>query len=194
VAETRRGLTAEERMKQLQRDKALLRRERLLREVAGPRWHRMIRIVPVLFRREGRVVARLLQSEPEAVIEALKRDAVFALDTAMRIAHGFGFLASYEVQAYLTTPEPLDRLADAGLVSAEPFSDTTLARPWPGPRRLLASIVEELPAWRMTKKGFRVVTAERLGQELIGAVGARADLFALFERAEELMIPLTRNA
>lgn len=184
MAETRRGLTAEQRLKALQRDRAVLRRERLLREVAGPRWHRMVRIVPVLFRREGKLAVRALLAEPAIVAEALKVEAVFALDTAMRLAHGYGFLAIREVQVYLTSPEPLERLASAGLISSDPLTDTTLVRPWPGPPRLLACIVEEPPPSRQVAGGFHVVTAERLARELIGAVGPRADLFALLETAE----------
>lgn len=184
MAETRRGLTAEERMRELQRDQAALRRERMLREVAGPRWRRMVRTVPVLFRLQGQVVARVLQADPESVIHALRADAVFALDTAMRLAHGFGFLSVREVQAYLTSPEPLERLAEKGLISLHSSSDTTLIRPWPGPPRLLACLVEELPPWRELEEGYRIVTRERLGRELIGAVGPRTDLFALFEKAE----------
>ena len=116
---------------------------------------------------------------------ALRPDVVFALDTAMRLAHGFGFLAVREVQAYLTSPEPLDRLVKEGLIASQSFADTTLIRPWPGPPRLLACRVEELPPWRELPGGYRVVTRERLGRELIGAVGPRADLFALYEKAEE---------
>jgi len=184
MAETRRGLTAEERMRELRRDQAVLRRERMLREVAGPRWRRMVRIVPVLFRREGQVSARVLQADIETVIDALRPDAVFALDTAMRLAHGYGFLSVREIQAYLISPEPLDRLAEKGLIALQPFADTTLVRPWPGPPRLLACRVEDLPPWRELPGGYRVVTRERLGRELIGAVGPRADLFALYEKAE----------
>ncbi|HKH49794.1 MAG TPA: hypothetical protein VKM72_34505 [Thermoanaerobaculia bacterium] len=184
MAEARRGLTAEERMRELERDQAVLRRERMLRELAGPRWRRMARTVPVLFRREGKVVAKVLLADIESVIEALRPDAVFALDTAMRLAHGFGFLTVREVQAYLTSPEPLDRLAEMGLIEPRPFADTTLIRPWPGPLRLLACLVEELPPWRELAGGYRVVTRERLGREIVGAVGLRADLFALFEKAE----------
>lgn len=168
----------------LERDRAILRRERLVREVAGPRWQRMVRIVPVLFRGEGRVVARVLRAEPAAVIAALQRDAIFALDTAMRLAHGFGFLACHEVQAYLRSTEPLERLAREGLIAAEPYRDTTLVRPWPGPLRLLACIVDALPASRVVSGHYRIVTAERLKRELIGAVGPRADLFAVLEKAE----------
>jgi hypothetical protein len=118
------------------------------------------------------------------VIEALRPDAVFALDTAMRLAHGFGFLAVREIQAYLTSQEPLDRLAESGLIARQSFADTTLIRPWPGPPRLLACLVEELPPWRELPGGYRAVTRERLGRELIGAVGPRTDLFALYEKAE----------
>jgi hypothetical protein len=184
MAEARRGLTAEERMQELQRDRAVLRRERMVREMAGPRWRRMVRIVPVLFRREGQVAARALQADIAAVIEALRPDAVFALDTAMRLAHGFGFLSVREVQVYLTSLEPLDRLAQEGLIATQTSADTTLIRPWPGPPRLLACLVEDLPPWREIAGGYRIVTRDRLGRELIGAVGSRADLFALFEKAE----------
>lgn len=184
MSEPRRGLTAEQRLETLQRDRAALRRERMVRQVAGPRWHRMVRIVPVLFRREGALVVRALHAEPAVVAEALREDAVFALDAAMRLAHGHGFLAVREVQAYLTSAEPIDRLARAGLISSESLADTTLVRPWPGPLRLLACLVDELPPSRTVAGGFRVVTAERLARELIGAVGPRADLFALLERAE----------
>jgi hypothetical protein len=184
MAEARRGLTAEERMQELQRDQAVLRRERMLREVAGPRWSRMIRIVPVLFRLQGQLVARVLQADIQSVIDALRPDAVFALDTAMRLAHGFGFLSVREIHAYLISPEPLDRLVESGLIAPQSFADTTLVRPWPGPPRLLACLVEDLPPSREVAEGYRVVTRERLGRELIGAVGPRADLFALFEKAE----------
>jgi len=97
---------------------------------------------------------------------------------------GAGFLAGGDVQVYLTSAAPLARLADAGLIDAAPCPDTVLVRPWPGPPRLLASIVDELPASRIGPGGHRVVSADRLQRELIGAVGARADLFALLERAE----------
>ncbi|HSF42964.1 MAG TPA: hypothetical protein VLT87_24395 [Thermoanaerobaculia bacterium] len=185
MVEARRGLTAEERFNALLRDKERLRRERLQRELAGPRWHRMVRIIPVLFRMEGTFEARLLRAEAREVIEALRQDGVFALDTAMRLAHGFGFLAGGDVQVYLTSPEPLSRLAEAGLVEAQPYTDPVLVRPWAGPPRLLACVVAEMPPSRLVGSGYRVVTAERLGREMIGAVGARADLFAAFEKAEE---------
>jgi len=184
VPDTRRFLTADERLKQLQRDRKLLRRERMIREVAGPVWHRMVRVVPLSFEGQGRLVARVLLASREAVMEALRSEAVFAVDTAMRLAHGAGFLAVQEVQAYLAGPEPLDRLAAAGLISAEDDFDSILVRPWPGPIRLLACLVDELPPSRVVQGDYRVVTRERLGQELVGTVGPRADLFVLYEKVE----------
>lgn len=144
----------------------------------------MVGIVPIAFRLEGALAARVMAADRETVIDALRDDAAFALDTAMRLSRGHGFLSSQDVQAYLLDTAPLDRLVAAGLVSAEPHRDTVLIRPWPGPPRLLACIVDELPASRIVKGGYRVVTAERLKRELVGAVGRRADLFALLERAE----------
>jgi hypothetical protein len=44
-------------------------------------------------------------------------------------------------------------------------------------------VTEQLPDSRTIEGGFRVVTQERLACELIGAVGLRADLFALLEHA-----------
>jgi hypothetical protein len=136
MAETRRGLTAEERM--LRRDRARLQRERMLREVAGPRWRRMVRIVPVLFRREGQLVARVLQADIETVVEALRSDAVFALDTPMRLAHGFGFLAVREIQVYLShqpgaAPPSGEGRPDCAATLRRYDSDPPLARSVPAP-------------------------------------------------------------
>jgi hypothetical protein len=184
MPDARRFLTADERLKQLQRDRKALRRERMIREVAGPVWHRMVRVVPLSFEGQGRLVARVLLASREDVIEALKPDAVFAVDTAMRLAHGAGFLAVQEIQAYLAGPEPLDRLAAAGLISKEDYFDSIIVRPWPGPSRMLACLVDELPPSRVVQGGYRVVTRERLGRELVGTVGPRADLFVLYEKGE----------
>ncbi len=184
MADRKRGLTAEERLAALKRDQARLRRERMLRELGGPIWRRMVDIVPVLFRLQGTTAVRALRAEPAQIIEALRDDAVFAVDTAMRLAHGAGFLAGGDVQAYLTSTEPLERLARAALIDAAPCADTMLVRPWPGQPRLFACVVSTLPPWRTLPGGHRIVTAERLRCELIGVVGARADLFALLERVE----------
>ncbi|HEX3531874.1 MAG TPA: hypothetical protein VH988_32855 [Thermoanaerobaculia bacterium] len=144
----------------------------------------MVRVVPLSFEGQGRLVARVLLGAREEVIEALRSDAVFAVDTAMRLAHGAGFLAVQEVHAYLAGPEPLERLAAAGLIAAEDYFDSILVRPWPGPTRLLACLVDELPPSRVVQGGYRVVTRERLGRELIGTVGPRTDLFGLYEKVE----------
>lgn len=194
MAEARRFLTADERLKQLRRDQKLLRKERMIREVAGPVWHRMVRVLPLSFAAQGRLVARELLGSRDAVIEALRPDAVFALDTAMRLAHGVGFLASQDIHAYLVGTEALGRLAAAGLVSPMDFADSTLVRPWPGPPRLLACLVDELPPWREVQGGYRVVTRERLGRELVGTVGPRADLFILYEKVEGMAAPASRPA
>ena len=186
MPDARKFLTADERLRQLERDRKILRRERMIREVAGPVWHRMVRVLPLSFEAQGRLVVRVILASREAVIEALKEDAVFAVDTAMRLAHGAGFLAVQEVQAYLLGEVPLDRLAAAGLISEEDSFDRVLVRPWAGPIRLLACLVDKLPPSREVAGGYRVVTPERLGRELVGTVGPRADLFVLYEKVEGL--------
>lgn len=177
----RRGLTADERMAELLRDRKRLQRERMEREVAGPRWHRMVRVIPAILPLQGELHVRQLTGPAPEVIAALTPDAVFAADTALRLERGRGFLAGGDVFAYLSSAEPLDRLAGAALVSAAPFSDTVLVRPWPGPPRLIAVVRPDFPPWRALPSGLRVVTRERLQRELIGLVGAKADLFALVE-------------
>jgi hypothetical protein len=184
MTDRRRGLTAEERMAALRRDRARLQRERMAREVAGPVWRRMIDVVPLLFRHEGTLLARVLCADRSAVIEALRDDAVFAGDTAMRLAYRAGFLVGGDVHAYLPSADPIERLVRQGLVDAAPCSDTLLVRPWAGPPRLLASVVAELPPSREAPGGQRIVGVDRLRRELVGTVGARADLFALLEQLE----------
>ncbi len=185
MSDVRRGLSAEQRLAQLQRDRARLRRNRLAREVAGAAGGRMLRVVPALFDMEGTVTARRLLATREAVIDALRDDAVFASDTAMRLRLGAGFLTGGDVHAYLCGAEALERLVGAGLVDAEPWPDVVLSRPWPGPARLLVCMTKTPPACVVLPSGHKVVAPERLRRELIGAVGARADLFALLERLEE---------
>lgn len=177
----RRALTADERMADLERGRERVRRERMLREVAGPRWQRMVRIVPALFDRQGEVHARILTAGRDAVIEALAPDAVFALDTAMRLARGYGFLRGGDVHCYLLDAEAMARVAERGLVSLVPYGDRVLLRPWSGPPRLLACVLPTFPPHRTLDSGLRVVDDDRLRRELIGAVGPRPDLFALAE-------------
>jgi len=176
-----RPLTADERLAQLAGDRARLRRERMIREVAGPRWRRMVRITPALFDRAGTLAVRRLLADRTAVIEALSPSAVFAVDTAMRLERGHGYLTGGDVFAYVNGPPAIDALVRAGLVSAEEYPDAVLVRPWPGPPRLLAALVDEPPPWVRLPSGHRVVTKERQARELIGTVGARSDLFALLE-------------
>lgn len=187
----RRFLTADERFATLQKDRARLRRQRLQRELAGPAWRRMVGVVPALFDRAGEPRAHVLIAERSRVIQALGEDAIFANDTAMRLLYGVGFLTGGDVHAYLANGTPLQRLIEEGMIERAATRDTTLVRPWPGPPRLLACIVDTMPPWCRAPGGLRAVTPERLRRELIGTVGARADLFALLERAEaSALVPL----
>lgn len=173
--------TVDAQLAAAQRERRRVARERMAREVAGDRWRRMTRIIPVLFRREGELVVRRLVQPWRAAVDALRgEDAVFAHDTALRLARGRGFLTGGDVFAYVTAGA-VERLAEHGVIAGEPHPDTALVRPWPGPPRLLACVVERLPEFRVVESATRVVTEERLRAELIGIVGLRPDLFALTE-------------
>lgn len=181
MAEGKKLLTVDERMTQVSRDKRRVLRARMQRDIAGVRWSRMVRIMPVFFERTGSLHAHVVRSDRSSVIDALRLDAVFALDTAMRMARGYGFLSSGDIHAYLLTTEPLVRLAETGRIEGTIHPDDVLVRPWAGPNRLLVSVVREFPPHCELESGHRVVTDERLRRELIGAVGARTDLFALLD-------------
>lgn len=185
MANTHRALTADERLARLKKDQARVRRERLARSVAGPAGRRCIQVVPAFFQHAGVLTCHVLEAPREDVIHALRADAIFAVDTAMRLAHGAGFLSSGDVQAYLSKPEVLTRLIGEGLLKPDRSSDTTLVRPYPGPPRLLACITPHPPPSVVTADGYTVVDPERLRRELVGTVGARADLFALLERLQQ---------
>jgi hypothetical protein len=184
MAERHRALTAEQRLAERQRDQARLRRARLQRELTGPLWNLMTRLVPILFVRQGTLACHVLTAPTEKILDALRLDAVFTLDTAMRIAHDAGIFPGGDIHAYTTSTDLPERLAAAGLIASTPCPDTTLVRPWPGPPRLFLAVVEEFPPSREIRGAFRAVEADRLRRELLGAVGPRADLFALLERLE----------
>lgn len=154
----------------------------MVRAVAGDRWRRMTRTVPVLFAREGALAVRTLSRPWDEVVAALRDEgAVFAHDTALRLARGYGFLTGGDVFAYVTDAATIDRLVARGVVPREAHQDAALVRPWAGPPRLLACVIDELPSHRVLADGARVVHDDRLRAELVGVVGLRADLFALAE-------------
>jgi hypothetical protein len=45
---------------------------------------------------------------------------------------------------------------------------------------------------RVVKGGYRVVTGERLGRELVGTVGPRTDLFVLYKKVEGIAAAASR--
>lgn len=173
--------TPEQTLAALQRDRRRVARERMVRSVAGDRWRRMTRLIPVLFRREGELCVHALRAPREEVVAALCDDGVFALDTALRLTRGRGFMTGGDLHVYVRERGAIERLARRGLIEPRSCADTSLVRPWPGPPRLFVCVVEEWPEHRVLPSGERVVTDARLRAELVGAVGLRPDLFALAE-------------
>lgn len=171
-------LTAQERLRRLTRDKRRVRRERLVRQAAGPLWERLRSVVPRVYLLAGPLEVHRLTADRELVLSALHGKAVLTLDTAMRSHTGFGLLAGSDVHLYLPDRRPLTALQEAGLVSPSPEPDRVLVRPWAGPPRLFAVITPDLPPHEPRPDGTLVVTREHLVREILGAVGLRFDLLA----------------
>lgn len=172
------ALTAEERLRRLTRDKRRVRRERLVREAAGPLWERLRSVVPRVYVLAGPLEVHRLTADRELVLSALHGKAVLTLDAAMRALTGVGLLAGSDLHLYLPDRGPLVALQEAGLVSPSPEPDKVLVRPWAGPSRLFAIITPDLPPHEPRPDGTLVVTREHLVREILGALGLRFDLLA----------------
>lgn len=173
--------TAAERLRRLARDKRRARRERLIREAAGPVWRAVRGVVPSVFSLAGPLEVRRLLAPRAVIEEALRGSAVLALDAAMRAHRGVGLFGGDDLHVYLEDRRPLEALVAAGLVSPEVEPDRVLVRPWAGPPRLFAVVVAPLPPNEPGPPGHetaRVVTREHLVREILGAVGLRFDLLA----------------
>ncbi|MCS6898488.1 MAG: hypothetical protein RMJ98_10745, partial [Myxococcales bacterium] len=141
--------TAEQRLVERRRGLARARRERLLREVEGSVGRRLLDLLPIFFQHQGTLTAHALRSDRATVIEALRDEAVFALDTALRLVHGHGVLKGEDIHAYVGNTQVLARLGASGIIEEEPLADRVLVRAWPGPPRLLACVVGDMPPSRL---------------------------------------------
>jgi len=172
------ALTAQERLRRLERDRRRARRERLVREAAGPVWRAVRGVVPTVYVLAGPLHVHRLIAPRAEVAEALGGAAVLALDAAMRAHTSAGLLSGGDLHVYLEDPNPLLALIEAGLVAPERDPDAVLVRPWPGPPRLFAVITPTLPPHERRAERARVVTRDHLVREVLGAVGLRFDLLA----------------
>ena len=141
-------------------------------------WRQVRGVVPGVFVLAGPLSVRRLLAPRDEVIDALRPDAIFALDTAMRLHVGGGCIAGGDVHAYVGDREMLDALAAAGPIASDEESDRVVLRPWPGAPRLFAVASVEAPPHVTRADGTRLVTGEHLVREVIGAVGVRLDVLA----------------
>lgn len=178
MSAAKRGLTAEQRLADVRRGRARVRRERMERELSGNGWRVARELVPELFVRAGELDVRVTRAAEEEIVASLGPYGVFAFDTAARLRKGFGLLHARDVHVYLADRSALDALIARGGVDAEPTTDRALLRPWPGVPRLFACVVRELPPSEALPSGVRVVLPSRLRAEVVGAFGLRFDLLA----------------
>jgi hypothetical protein len=175
------ALTAQQRFDSLRRARRKAQHRRLVRQSAGELWKRWMRHPPILFCLQGEMVVHELRAGRDEVIAALRHTGVFTLDTAAELRWGVRLVRGNDVHAYLADREALDHLVNAGLVSQTPLQTKVLFPPHSVHPRLVVVVVESLPPSEVTPNGYRVVEADRLVREFIGAVGMRADLAALLE-------------
>ncbi|MFH1177386.1 MAG: hypothetical protein V1750_08260, partial [Acidobacteriota bacterium] len=178
MAEIARGVPAERRLAELRRYRREAAISRLSRHAADPLWQRVRTLTPALFLCAGERRVHRLRSDWGEVTRALRDDAVFTLDTACRLAHDRGLFQALDVHAYLRSQEAVDRLVAARMLDPTALAGQSLLPLLPAPPRLWAVVVGEWPPWRQLADRWRVVSDERLAQDLLGAVGVRLDLFA----------------
>lgn len=174
-------LTAQQRLESLRRARRKARHRRLVRQSSADLWWRWMRQPPILYCLQGAMTIHPLQASKDAVVAALKNTAVFTLDTASELRWGIRLLRGDDVHAYVADSQLLNTLATERLISPTPMPTKVLFPPHPVSPRLVAVIVDSLPQSETTVEGHRVVEANQLVREFIGAVGMRADLVALIE-------------
>jgi hypothetical protein len=118
----------------------------------------------------------------EDVVEALRGEVVWTLDTAGRLAGGVGFLTTRDLTGYMSR-EALERGVSEGLVESTRSSSIGISPVLERPAMLIAHLATEPPPFFTLDSGDRVVTWESLMQDLKGTLGWRPDLLTRLEQA-----------
>jgi hypothetical protein len=177
-------LSTAERFRRYQLDLEAYRLRSLFRR-SHERFYRDLSIIPFPFLLARRSVRAELYALPSEVLEALRGEAIWTLDTAARCVGSPGFLRSGDLTAYLPMAA-LANLVEAGQVG-EPTTEAVSIDPLvPRPVSLLVHPLDdetgEVPRVEL-KSGFRVVPWERLQRDLFGTLGWRPDLLNRLEAA-----------
>ncbi len=182
-----RLLTTEERWRRYQRDLKAYRRRSLVRR-SHPRFKQDLRIIPNVFLLPGKASMAELQQPEDAVLQALRRRAVWTLDTAARLVSGRGFLTSPDLTGYLS-PTGLQEIVAEGLVGAPRRSELSVDPIYRRPPMLIVHETEEMPPHVELPSGDRVVTLDHLFRDLMGTLGWRPDLMTRLEATYPAGLP-----
>jgi hypothetical protein len=172
-------LTTAERMRRHNRDRRTHRVRHLSRRSYG-RHTEYLTVLPHIFLAPGTYRVCALKREREDLIERIGGQAVWTLDTAVRLACGRGLLVQRDLSGYASAAA-LDSWVSAGLVDAPVLRPISLDPVLPRPERLIIHLIEEPPASFATARDRQVVTWDLLVRDIIGTLGLRMDLLAALE-------------
>lgn len=174
-------LPTAERWRRYQRDLAAFRQRSLVRR-SHPRFQQDLALTPRVFLLRGQArIARLVKPR-EAVLEALRGQVVWTLDTAARLVGARGFLTAADLTGFLTE-ETLQRAAREGCIAPPEVAGLTVEPLYRRPLSLLAHLVESLPSSAELSSGTLVVSWGDLQRDLLGTLGWRPDLLNRLERS-----------
>ncbi|MEP7012504.1 MAG: hypothetical protein ABJC13_19460 [Acidobacteriota bacterium] len=191
---TRPVLSTAERFRRHQRDLVAYRQRSLFRR-SHERFRRDLAIVPFPFVLAGRSLRAPLWVPASEVLEALRTEAIWTLDTAARQVGASGISRSGDLMAYLPVAV-LGELVAAGQVGPPTGEAISIDPVAPRPASLLIHPMDdktgEIPAVRLTS-GFRVVPWERLLRDLFGTLGWRPDLMNRLEATYPAALAVARE-
>ena len=127
----------------------------------------MAGLVPVVLACSGELRAFPIHEERQALLERLTPSSIFCFETALELRHGRRLLTGQDLHVYT-----LEAPAAGALVPTPPLLPIHSRPP-----QLFQIQVDTLPT-AMDVNGRRVVSAELLVREYLGALGHRFDLLA----------------
>ncbi len=171
--------TTEERFRRHQRDLAAHRRQSLWRR-SHERFRRDLAVHPNLFLAWDAFRVAELRASRAALLNVLRDEAVWTLDTAARLVCGVGFLVAQDLTCYLTTAA-LDRAAARSLVGPPQSAVVDVTPLLPRAAVLVAHVADPAPPSFVLESGHRVVTWHALVADVKGTIGWRPDLLTRLE-------------
>jgi hypothetical protein len=179
-------LSTEERWRRYQRDLEAYRRISLVRR-SHARFRDDLNIVPRVFLLRGKARIARLEQPREAVLDALRGQVVWTLDTAVRLVGMKGFLTAADLTGYMAE-ETLRQAEQKGWISPPREAGLSLDPLYSRPLSLVAHLVDSLPSSTLLPSGDLVVPWGDLKRDLLGTLGWRPDLLTRLERDYPAML------